>query len=86
MQLNIKNDDAHRMAAELARLTGESMSEAVTRAIEQRLEDERRRRVEARGDDFEKRVEDIVSRMDAFPVLDDRDGDEILYDENGLPK
>ena len=86
MQLNIKNDEAHRMAAELAKLTGESMSEAVTRAIRQRLELERRRKVEARGDDFEARIAAIVDQMDKYPVLDDRPGDEILYDEDGLPK
>ena len=86
MQLNIKNDHAHRMAVELARLTGESMSEAVTKAIEERLEGERRRRVEARGGDFERRIEEIVRRMEAFPLLDDRPGDQILYDEAGLPK
>ncbi|MSP72848.1 MAG: hypothetical protein EXR76_11895 [Myxococcales bacterium] len=33
MHLNIKNGEAHRLAAELARLTGESLSGAVTVAL-----------------------------------------------------
>ena len=85
MHLNIKNDDAHRMAKELSRLTGESMTEVVIRALEQRLEDERRRRMERR-EGLESRIEAIVTRVQARPVLDDRSGDEILYDRDGLPK
>ncbi len=38
MSLNIKNARAHKLAKELAMLTGESMTEAVTLALEQRLE------------------------------------------------
>ena len=85
MHLNIKNDDAHRMARELSRLTGESMTEVVIRALEQRLGNERRRRMERR-DGLESRIEAIVARVQARPVLDERSGDEILYDRDGLPK
>ena len=38
MHLNIKNDRAHLLAAELARKTGENMTVAVTPALEERLE------------------------------------------------
>jgi antitoxin VapB len=44
MSLNLKSPEAHRLAAELARLTGESMTKAVTEAIRERLERETRRR------------------------------------------
>ena len=40
MALNIKNTDVERLAAEVARLTGESKTEAIRRAL-----DERRRRL-----------------------------------------
>lgn len=40
MPLNIKNLDVERLAAEVARLTGESKTEAIRRAL-----DERRRRL-----------------------------------------
>jgi antitoxin VapB len=37
MTLNIKNPDAHRLAQELAALTGESMATAVTESVRERL-------------------------------------------------
>jgi antitoxin VapB len=40
MALNIKNADVERLASELARLTGESKTEAIRKAL-----DERRRRL-----------------------------------------
>jgi antitoxin VapB len=36
MALNIKNADVERLAAEVARLTGESKTEAIRRALEER--------------------------------------------------
>jgi antitoxin VapB len=37
MTLNIKNPEAHRLAQELAALTGESMATAVTESVRERL-------------------------------------------------
>ena len=49
MSLNIKNDETCRLARELAQLTGESMTGAITIALRERLERETRARsVEAR--------------------------------------
>jgi len=36
--ISIKNDEAHRLASRLAQLTGESLTDAVTRALRERLE------------------------------------------------
>ena len=44
MHLNIKNDEAHQLATELAQLTGENLTSAVTLALRERLARERRRR------------------------------------------
>jgi antitoxin VapB len=44
MALNIKNPEARRLARELAALTGESMTAAVTEAIRERLARARRER------------------------------------------
>ena len=52
MPLNIKNTEVERLAAEVARLTGESKTEAIRRALEER----RRRLRGASGDDRRKRV------------------------------
>jgi ribonuclease VapC len=47
LNLNIKSEEAHALASELAKLTGESMTRAVTEAIRERLERERRLRNQA---------------------------------------
>jgi antitoxin VapB len=44
MALSIKTDQADRLARDLARLTGETMTEAVTVALRERLSRERARR------------------------------------------
>ena len=44
MSLNIKNEETHQLARELVALTGETMTGAVTVALRERLERERRER------------------------------------------
>ena len=43
-QLNIKSRDGYRLATELAAVTGESLTTAVTEALRERLEREQRAR------------------------------------------
>ena len=82
MHLNIKNDEAHRLATELAQLTGENLTFAVTLALRERLARERRRR---NIDDVAARLMKIGNRYAALPDTV-RNPDEILgYDEHGLP-
>ncbi len=84
MALNIRNEEAERLAAELARLTGETKTEAVARALRERLarvRGERRRRKLA--DDLDV----IALHCSSLPVRDRRSDDEILgYDEHGVPR
>jgi antitoxin VapB len=84
MALNIKSPEADRLARELARITGESLTEAVTKSLRERLE-----REVGRAYEKERRLEGIreMQRVVAeLPVFDDRTPDEILgYDEYGLP-
>jgi antitoxin VapB len=80
--LNIKNDDAHKLAAELAALTGESLTSAVTQALRERLARERRRRA---PDRIAARLMKIGSQYAALPDTG-RSPDDILgYDDQGLP-
>ncbi len=82
MSLNIKNEEAHRLASTLARLTGESLTEAVTRALRERLE-----RVEAPNDLARQLLEigrDCAGRLNQ-PTRSVAHGD-LLYDERGLPR
>jgi antitoxin VapB len=44
MGLNIKNEETHRLAVQLAVLTGETMTQAVTMAIKERIERVQRQR------------------------------------------
>jgi len=82
MAFSIKNDDADSLARELAALTGESLTTAVTESLRERLERERRRS----GGDRAERIRQAVERFRQLPVLDDRPADEIIvYDEHGLP-
>ncbi len=83
MSLNIKNAETHRRAQELARLAGETMTEAVDRAIAERLERIRKKR--NRGALAERLLE-IGHECAGLPVLDRRSPDDMLYDEKGLPK
>jgi antitoxin VapB len=85
MGLNLKNEEAHRLAQDLAGLTGKNMTTAVTTAVRERLERVRRER------DLDERVakstaitQSIAKRLGKrFQNLDP---DKLLSDENGLPK
>jgi antitoxin VapB len=82
MHLNIKNDEAHKLATELAQLTGENLTSAVTLALRERLARERRRR---NTDNVAARLMKIGTRYAALPDSG-RSPEEILgYDEHGLP-
>jgi antitoxin VapB len=83
MSLNIKNEETHRRAQELARLVGETMTEAVDRAIAERLE--RVRKTRNRGA-LAHRLLEIGRQCARLRVLDNRSPEEMLYDERGLPK
>ena len=85
MSLNIKNEETCRLAKELAHLTGESMTGAITVALEERLERERRERsVEARVRELHAIGQRCARLLREGPSAVDH-GD-FLYDERGLPK
>lgn len=85
MSLNIKNPQAHKLAAELAALTGESLTTTVILALEMRLREEKEKRAPL------SKAERIMAFARRFneglePKFHSSDVDEMLYDENGLPK
>jgi antitoxin VapB len=83
MHLNIKSDEAHALAVELARLTNQSISKAVTRAI--RLQLEREKRIRSR-DALAEELLDIGRRCAQHKRHDTRPHGEVLYDDRGVPK
>ncbi|MCC7217742.1 MAG: type II toxin-antitoxin system VapB family antitoxin [Burkholderiales bacterium] len=84
MPLNIRNPETDRLAEAVAKLAGETKTEAVTRALQDRLERLRRERAGRRlADD----IDELARRCAALPVRDARTVDEILgYDGAGLPR
>lgn len=83
MALNIRNREAERLAEELARLTGETKTTAVTVALRDRLERARRKRSGRRR---ARELEEIAAHCASLPIRDARPAEEILgYDERGLP-
>jgi antitoxin VapB len=85
MSLNIKNDEAHRLARQVADVTGESMTKAVVVALRERLE-------RLKKESGPSRVERILAiGRDCAAHLEEPyrsiDHGELLYDEQtGLPR
>ena len=86
MSLNIKNPEAHALAERLAKLTGETLTEAVTTALRERLarleqtagfDEALYQKLKAIAADCRKHMKE--------PYLSIEHGD-LLYDERGLPK
>ncbi len=84
MPLSIKNDETERLARQVARETGESLTEAIQKALQERWE---RLKAGRRNLVLAGQVEDLLRRVDALPPIDSRPEDEILgYDEHGMPR
>jgi antitoxin VapB len=84
MALSIKNDTTERLAREVAHETGESLTRAIQKSLEERLDRLKSRR---RNRLLENQIDEILARVDQLPILDQRTPDQILdYDENGLSR
>jgi antitoxin VapB len=81
--LSIKDAETDRLARRLAQLTGESITQAVRTAVEERVKREQRHRSRPSVE----QVMAIARRFASRPVIDNRSPDEIIgYDERGLPR
>ena len=84
MALSIKSPEADRLARDLAKTTGESITVAVIVAMRERLAREERKQENKRL-----LIADVMAIADhcaSLPILDPRTEDEIMgWDENGLP-
>ena len=61
MALSIKTEEADRLARELSRLTGETMTEAITKALAERLA--RERAIRAADADLPARIKAHAARL-----------------------
>lgn len=84
MALSIKDDATDALARQLSKVTGESLTTAVRKAVQERLERERRRTARH---GLAERLEAIAARGfgDLKPGPGSTDDDD-LYDEDGLPR
>jgi antitoxin VapB len=83
MAINIKDSETDSLAREVAKRAGETITIAIRKALQERLQ-----RLAGRSAAPTKRdkLYEILNRVDALPRLDSRTDDEILgYDENGIP-
>ena len=84
MPLSIKNEATERLARQVASATGESLTEAIHKALEERW---RRLAARRRSGILTGQLEDLLRRVDLMPTRDSRAEDEILgYDEHGMPR
>ena len=82
MSRNIKDPEAHRLAQQISRATGETMTRVVTEALRERLSRLERRSARAS-------VGELLAIADRVPSHVKRpyvDHAELLYDEHGLPR
>jgi antitoxin VapB len=82
MSLNIKDPEAHPLAQEIARATGETMTLVVTETLLERLARIEQRRTRASVQELLAIAERAATHVKR-PYLDHA---ELLYDERGLPK
>ncbi len=93
MQLNIKSERTYQLASALAQATGESLTTAVTVAVEERLarvapkprfsEEEIARRMAA-IDEIQRNVREAFEAAGERPPTKE-EVDAMMYDEDGLP-
>jgi antitoxin VapB len=84
MSMNIKNEEAHRLTEELAKLTGESLTTAVTKSVRERLDRVRQAQGASLADQLQAVGRDCAARLKVpFRTIDHG---KMLYDERGLPK
>jgi len=83
MALNIRNAETEQLAEALAKLAGETKTEAVTKALRDRLARLRRERSRR---PLAEELDRIATHCASLPVLDKRKAEDILgYDDDGLP-
>ncbi|HTG59614.1 MAG TPA: type II toxin-antitoxin system VapB family antitoxin [Terriglobia bacterium] len=84
MGLNIKNEETQELARELARLTGESMTAAITKAVRERLDRVRNEHGAGLAERLVKIGKDCAVHLrEPFRSVDPG---ELLYNGEGLPR
>lgn len=86
MPLNIKNPKAHEYARKLSAITGKSITEVVTQALEEAFARVANTDQESFSR-FTEELDSIALHCASLPILDSRSPDEILgYNDLGVPE
>jgi antitoxin VapB len=80
--LVVEDEEAERLAAEIARATGQSISAVVTEALRERADKLPKRQGKVSLEELRALAHEIAA-LATGPNLDHAD---LLYDEHGLPK
>ena len=84
MPLSLKDPEADRLAREVAKRTGETLTGAIVVALRERLA---RLKGSPRRPPLREELREIAKRCAALPTLDERSDEDILgYDDGGLPR
>ena len=84
MALSIRNPRVAQLARDVARRTGENITQAIERSLQERLAGLRTGKEKAAR---LREIRRIVRRISRLPDRDQRSAEEILgYDERGLPR
>lgn len=83
MALSIENPEIERIARELSKVTGETVTEVIIQALKERLE---RKIGQPKGKQLREEIERIQNRIGRLSRLDDRSEEEILgYKDEEYP-
>jgi antitoxin VapB len=87
MAINIKRKETEQLAREVAKLAGENQTEAITKALRERRDRLRRERGAGLAERLAAIGRDAAKRWkEPFRSMTHEQLDDLLYDENGLPK
>jgi len=82
MALSIKNSQAEKLAREVAAISGESLTQAIIHALEERLE---RLSGKRSATDIRQEIMAVSRRCSSLSDIDKRSPDEILgYNQSGI--
>ena len=81
MAINIKNAEADKLARELSKITGETITEAVIKSLAERLEREKNKQITPLP--LQQELLNIAKRYQSLPTLDNRTEEEILGYNDG---
>jgi antitoxin VapB len=82
MSLNVKDPEAHRLAQAIARVTGETITRAVTEALRERYQRLQHQSGKASIEELSAIAKPAAAHVNGPPV----DHAEFLYDDRGLPQ